>query len=270
MESPCFCIYGSHGYIGTELYDYLKERYLYVIGISRREIDLEKPFSRDDVLKQFMAKFPAIFSTTSLADFPIVFVNCAAVANTSSKSTFDIIQNVSILTNELRIVEKDDMFIQISSCYSIVNSPYGNSKRICDDIIESFKECRTHSLKINYPFGAIKTLPRNGMIGKIYRNEHLNLFEEALRNPSVFCYIGDILKMVEKIANKEIDKQIVMCPGYEMTLGDFIQFYEMNNGTLFKTITKNKDFKPVKIRYNINWYGIEQTPFEKMFFNQFL
>ena len=71
--------------------------------------------------------------------------------------------------------------------------------------------------------------------------------------------------MVEKIANKEIDRQIIMCPGYEMTLGDFIQFYEMNNGTLFKTITKNKDFKPVNIRYNINWYGIKQTPYERMF-----
>lgn len=257
-----YAIYGANGYIGKELFNYLYSRGHNVAAIDFKDIDLSRNFTREEVASKFIKSIQV--------DAPIVFVNCAAIANTSSKNTFDIVTNVSIVINELKIVRKYDTFIQISSRYSFLDTPYGNSKRLCDEILEKFDICKTYSLKINYPFGAISTLPNNGIIGKIFRHESLTLFTEALDNRSLFNYIGDILEIVEKIGNGNVKQFEVIVNGYEWTLREFLRIYESFNGSILSLEGSNPNFKPISIGNVENGFGPSDRTYDEMFKNKFI
>ena len=49
-----FVVYGSNGYIGKELINYLKIRKHRAIGITRKDIDLEKQFIREDIENEYI------------------------------------------------------------------------------------------------------------------------------------------------------------------------------------------------------------------------
>lgn len=253
-------IYGG-GYIGTELYYRLRKLNHNVIYITRNQQDLTKPFDRSLIINEFEKLYQ--FSTNKF-----IFINCAAIAKTLYKddSIKDI--NLSIVKNELNILNENDIFIQISSYHFKLNTPYGISKRICDEyILNSNIKANKYILRITYPFGCNYVLPNNGIISMIFRNQCLTLYNEALKVVNRYNYIGDITKILIKISNNEIDEKIIYCPGYDMSLESFINLYEKYNGTLFKVITSNPNYVHCEISEDNNWRGIEKTDLETMFYN---
>lgn len=255
-----YVIFGG-GYIGTELYYFFKSLSNdNVIWITRNEHDLEKPFEDKEMF----------------LNEECVFINCAAIVQTLSKDESIIERNLKIVQNELELVKPNDIFIQISSYFANVNSIYGKSKKICDDyLMENNKNNNLYSLRINYPFGTIHSCPRNGIVGKIFKNEALMLYKQALKNVNVYCYIGDILRIIELIAKRVINGTtnnsfIIYCPGYKMSLEFFIKLYEKYNGTLIKTIIDNPEYNPTNIDdIEYKWYRIRRTTIDRMFRNLF-
>lgn len=249
-----YVIFGG-GYIGTELYYFFKSLSNNVIWITRKEHDLEEPFE----------------DKTIFSNEECVFINCAATVQTLSKDESIIERNLKIVQNELELVKPNDIFIQISTYSVNVNSIYGKSKKICDDyLMEHNKNNNFYCFRIMYPFGIIHSCPRNGIVGSIYKNESLILYKQALKNVSIYCYIGDILKIIELISKREIKESIIYCPGYKMSLEFFIKLYEKYNGTLLKTIIDKPEYKPTNIDdIEYQWYGIERTDIERMFRNLF-
>ena len=271
-----FVIYGG-GYIGTELYYGLRRLNHNVISITRSKQDLYKPFTRELIINEFEKCYSdssneSLDELSKMNDRKFVFVNCAAIAKTLYKDGSIIDINTTIVKNELNILEDDDIFIQISSYYYNLDTPYGNSKRLSDELVlneisNKYSKNNRFVFRISFPFGSIMTLPNNGIIASIFRNESLILYKEALKCINRYNYVGDIIKMINKIAHKEINEKIIYCAGYDMSLESFIRLYETYNGTLFKTVISNPSYVSNKIEHENNFYGIEKTDIEKMFYN---
>ena len=292
-----FVIFGA-GYVGTELVSSLREKGNEVIWITRKEHDFEKPFPISLINSIFSVESSVEPEKISGTDSDrIVFVNCAATVQTLSKDESIIERNLKIIQNELSFVRPQDIFIQISSYFAEVDSIYGRSKKICDDwICKNNQNGNLFSLRINYPFGNIHSCPRNGIVGQIFNNKSLILFKQALKSVNIYCFIGDIVKMIELIGSgsfsrnssgtierlskgsfsknlsEQIKNEIIYCPGYRMSLETFIRFYEKENGVLNKTITDNPEYKPNPIDVEINWFSLKQlnpSEISKIFKNPF-
>lgn len=307
-EKMKFVIFGA-GYVGTELVSSLREKGNEVVWITRKEHDFEKPFPISLINSIFSVHsegfenvseitVPEQIEKTSETDSDrIVFINCAATVQTLSKDESIIERNLKIIQNELSFVRPQDIFIQISSYFAEVDSIYGRSKKICDDwICKNNQNGNLFSLRINYPFGNIHSCPRNGIVGQIFNNKSLILFKQALKSVNIYCFIGDIVKMIEYLSeisifgnpsekterlsktpfsknlSERIENEIIYCPGYRMSLETFIRFYEKENGVLNKTIIDNPEYKPNPIDVEINWFGLKQlnpSEISKIFKNPF-
>lgn len=225
-----FVIFGSSGYIGTHLVNYLLSKGESVIGVSRTEPkifhnkelfkfvkhDLLYPIRRENIVEDY-TKY-------------IYVIDVAACANTISNSPSTITNNSIITSNILNVLKEGDSYVHLSSLFAGCGSIYGQSKKVSDDIIEEFQKFINANiciLKISHPFGAVYALPnRDTAIGKLYYGNLTKVFKQAKER---YTYIMDICKTCEELCIKNVRGKYYILNSNSIALSDVCKLYEKAN-----------------------------------------
>ena len=256
-----FVIFGSSGYIGTHLVNYLLSKGESVIGISRTEPkifhnkelfkfvkhDLLYPIRREDIIEDY--------------DEPIYFIDTAAYVNAMSNSPSTITNNSIITSNVLNVLKEGDSYVHLSSLFAGRGSIYAQSKKVSDDIIEEFQKFINANmciLKISYPFGAVYALPnKDTVIGKLYYGNLTKVFKQAKGG---YTYIMDICKTCEELCIKNVRGKYYILNSNSIVLSDVCKLYEEANTSckIEYEIIDNPKFKSAII-IDCQEYPIEYT-----------
>jgi GDP-L-fucose synthase len=216
-------ITGSKGYIGSNIYDILKNKFE-VVGLDKEKLNL---INSNQVKEFFQNKY-----------FDII-IHCAITGG----NRLDI-DNPNILDNNLKmfynLLECESSFgklIHFGSGAEKQNTFYGLSKKVINESIQN--KDKFHNIRILNVFDEneldVKFIKTN--IRNYINNKNINIFQNKYMD---FFYMKDFVTLMEYCIDNNIPKEIDCCYNNSPTLYDVAQI--INNLDNYKVNIKIKNW----------------------------
>jgi dTDP-4-dehydrorhamnose reductase len=238
-------ITGSKGYIGSTIYDVLKNKFE-VVGLDKEKLNL---INSNQVKKFFQKKY-----------FDIV-IHCAITGgNRLDIDDSNILDNnLKIFYNLLECESSFGKFIHFGSGAEKQDTFYGLSKKVINQSIKN--KDKFHNIRILNVFDEneldtkfIKTNIRNYIDNKsinIFQNKHMDFF-----------YMKDFIILMEYCIDNNIPKEIDCCYNYSPTLYDVAQIINNLDNYKVNIEIENWDmahpFNGKFIDLGLKFIGLEQ------------